>query len=154
MFVVESQGLGNLMHEFVHALRAGRLDDDHGIDYGQMPFRLDRAEHQKLLWDELSACVISCAYLVDADLAHVDAWFAEQIETQPVFYGYENDPERFAHDLEALLRRPGLLAQLRATLGAAYAAVEDRFASVAPAAGRRGPPPRLDFDALWARYRS
>src|SRR5437868_12048439 len=43
-WVVEAQGLPNLIHEFVHACFLGRLDDDHGFDYGEIPLDVERPE--------------------------------------------------------------------------------------------------------------
>jgi hypothetical protein len=42
-FIVAAAGLPNLLHELVHVLQAGRLADDHGLDYGQIPYDLARA---------------------------------------------------------------------------------------------------------------
>jgi len=144
---VQAQGLPNLLHELVHALLAGRLDDDHGFDYSGIPYDLDMTAGRSVLWDELAACALSCAYL-RADLEHrdltgtaprrsteidaiVDAWFVEQVEIQPVFYGMEDDTARFVDRVGALLvehrreadafvaRAQGLLAAALAEAGAA-----------------------------------
>jgi hypothetical protein len=101
--LVRVEGLPNLLHEYVHVLLAECLDDDHGIDYGAIPFDLHTVSGRQMLWEELSCCVVSCAYLgrvgTDETLSHmnrrVDAWFAEQVEIQPVFYGMEDVPGAF-----------------------------------------------------------
>ena len=115
---VQAQGLPNLLHELVHALLAGRLDDDHGFDYSGIPYDLASGPGRRVLWDELAACALSCTYL-RASLCHgrtgeeiaaarvaelVDAWFVEQVEIQPVFYGMEDDPPAFVARVAALLR--------------------------------------------------
>jgi len=111
--IVQAQGLPNLIHELVHALHAGRLADDHGIDYTGIPFDLTTPSGRELLWEELSCSLVSCAYL-SAELARrgvgapdrdlrVDAWFAEQVEIQPVFYGMEDHPPGFFARVGSLL---------------------------------------------------
>lgn len=117
---IEVQGLPNLLHEVVHVVLAGRLDDDHGIDYGQIPFDLARPDGRAVLWDELACCVVSCAYL-DRQRWQVEAWFAEQIEIQPVFYGMEDAPHLFLQTVRDHARRFG--DELDATLSRAYAGV-------------------------------
>lgn len=148
--IVEVQGLGNLFHELVHVVRAGVLDDDHGIDYGQMPFRLEVPEHRALLWDELAASVVSCAY---ATPSAPDAWFAEQVETQPVFYGMEADPAAFARALDGLVGSGGPhLSELDAVVDAAFAAVADWLRDAGATPAQAGPPRNLRFSPLWAAY--
>jgi hypothetical protein len=148
--IVEVQGLGNLFHELVHVVRAGVLDDDHGIDYGQMPFRLESAAHRRLLWDELAACVVSCAYACpDAP----DAWFAEQVETQPVFYGMESDPGAFARAVDALAGASGTRAvELEQVVGAAFAEVEAWLREAGASEREARPARNLRFSDLWASY--
>lgn len=96
---VWAQGLPNLLHEFVHVILSARLDDDHGIDYHAIPFDLDTDAGIAVLFEELACCVVSCAYLERDDSApvrrEVDAWFIEQVEIQPVFYGMEDDVAGF-----------------------------------------------------------
>ena len=82
-FIVEAAGLPNLLHELVHVLQFGRLADDHGLDYGQIPLDLGDPAHRRHLWEELACCLVSCAYLEPAAEA---AWFAEQVGIQGVFY--------------------------------------------------------------------
>jgi hypothetical protein len=132
--LVQAEGLPNLLHELAHAVQAGRLDDDYGIDYTAIPFDLDTPAGRAVLWDELSCCVTSCAYLrthgraarAGADRAvvkaEVDAWFREQVEIQPVFYGMEADPAGFVARVYALLATHGGEAQ--ATLDRAYTEIE------------------------------
>lgn len=100
---VEAEGLPNLVHEWIHLLQSACLDDDHGFVYGRIPLDLDRPADRAVMWDELSCCVISCAYAswtrrgeTAADMhARVEAWFREQIAIQPLFYGWEADPDGF-----------------------------------------------------------
>jgi hypothetical protein len=149
--IVEVQGLGNLFHELVHVVRAGVLDDDHGIDYGQMPFRLEVEEHRRLLWDELAACVVSCAY---ATPTAPDDWFAEQIETQPIFYGMESDPGAFARAVDGLVGRRGThAAELAAVIEQTFSEVAAWLREAGAGAEEAAAPRDLRFPALWAEYR-
>ncbi len=113
-WVVESEGLPNLVHELGHAVSHGGLADDHGIDYQSIPFDL-RSDLGVTTWlEELACCCASCDYL-ELWLAHERssserdaqalAWFAEQVEIQPVFYGFEDDRFGFVSAVDALLRR-------------------------------------------------
>jgi hypothetical protein len=109
-WVVEAQGLPNLIHEFVHALFLRRLADDHGFDYGEIPLDVDRPEHRALLWEELACCALStstCAPLWDDPPRFARAWFAEQFEIQGVFHGLEDDLERFRARVDARVRAHG-----------------------------------------------
>ncbi|MCR9165286.1 MAG: hypothetical protein ACE37F_26760 [Nannocystaceae bacterium] len=96
---VRVEGLPNLLHEVGHLVLARVLDDDHGIDYQAIPFDLSAAEGRRVLFEELACCTLSCGLSRPLDDARAwawaDAWFAEQIEIQPVFYGLEDDPRRF-----------------------------------------------------------
>jgi hypothetical protein len=96
---VWAQGLPNLLHEFVHVILSARLDDDHGIDYHAIPYDVSSELGRQVLFEELACCVVSCAYLEIDDggstRQRVDAWFVEQVEIQPVFYGMQDEPVRF-----------------------------------------------------------
>lgn len=148
-FVVVAAGLPNLVHEFVHAIQFGRLADDHGIDYALIPFDVRVAAQRRLLWEELACCAVSCAY---APAGSVEAWFKEQVEIQGVFYGVEGDPAAFA----ALVERAdaGYPGELAATVAAAYDAVERALTAAGAPPEEARPRARLDFFALWARYRA
>ena len=52
--LVQAEGLPNLLHELAHAVQAGCLADDYGIDYTAIPFDLDTAAGRAVLWDELA----------------------------------------------------------------------------------------------------
>ena len=147
-FIVAAAGLPNLLHELVHVLQAGRLADDHGLDYGQIPYDLRRTEHRRILWDELACCVISCAYLEPAAEA---SWFAEQVGIQGVFYGHDEDPAAFLAAVDSAVAKHG--AELETVLVGAYAAVEAAL-TAAGAAALAKPRARLDFAQLWARLRA
>jgi hypothetical protein len=148
--VVEAQGLANLLHELVHIVRAGVLADDHGIDYGEFPFRIGDVRYRGILWDELAACVVSCAYLPGSD-EDIDDWFAEQIETQPLFFGL--GPPEFARRLDELCQGPSA-RDVEVAVDSAYAGVLRwlREAGAPPALAL--PPRRPSFEALWARFRA
>lgn len=147
-FIVEAAGLPNLLHELVHVLQFGRLADDHGLDYSQIPYDLGDPAQRRHLWEELACCVISCAYLEAA----VEApWFAEQVGIQGVFYGYDNDAPGFLDVVERTIVAHA--DELEAVLASAYAEVERRLAQVG-AGPRARPRVRLQFTAMWARFRA
>ena len=159
---VQAQGLPNLLHELVHALLAGRLDDDHGFDYAKIPYDLASGPGRAVLWDELAACALSCTYL-RASLCHhpdreigaeeidaiADAWFVEQVEIQPVFYGMEDDPPAFVAAVGALLRAHAQEAD------AFVAHAQARLARALTEAGAESklaePGPCESLAAIWAR---
>lgn len=161
--LVMAEGLPNLLHELAHAVQAGRLEDDYGIDYTAIPFDLSTAAGRAVLWDELCCCVTSCAYLrshgraaragapAPIVAAEVEDWFREQVEIQPVFYGMEHDPPAFVERVDALLRAHG--AEARAQLGRTYAALEHALAAAgaAPAVARAAWQP--DLPTLWSLLR-
>lgn len=162
---VVAQGLPNLLHELVHAVQAGQLDDDHGIDYHAIPFDLDTAAGRAVLWDELSCCVISCAYLwthdraaaaaavaaasASAAPAQVEAWFHEQIEIQPVFYGMEHDPAAFMARVRSLLHAHA--AEADAVLARAYALTEHALREAGGDPSLCAPARRPSMSTLWPR---
>ncbi|MCA9706271.1 MAG: hypothetical protein KDK70_10520 [Myxococcales bacterium] len=162
--LVAAQGLPNLLHELVHAVQAGRLDDDHGIDYGAIPFDLDTFAGRAVLWDELSCCVISCAYLwahgraaragaaMPRVQAEVEAWFHEQVEIQPVFYGMEHDPPGFVHRVAELLRRHA--AEVAAVLECASAATECALRRAGADPSLRAPSQRPAMATYWRALHS
>jgi hypothetical protein len=155
---IDVEGVPNLLHELVHVVLAGRLDDDHGFDYRAIPYDLRAREGRGVLWNELSACVVSCAYLLPRELdaacsggvdARVDGWFDEQLGIQPIFYGHDDDPARFFAAL------PGLAVAHAPELGAVTCCAYERMAALLRWAGA---PPRwaeparaLDFAELWSR---
>ncbi len=150
-FFVIVEGLPNLLHEFVHIVLVGCLADDHGIDYGLIPFDVSTQAGRDQLWDELAACVVSCAYLPRARAA---PWFAEQIGIQGAFFGLGDleadvwpmiemvDSARAAH--------PG---ELEMTLSRAYERVEQRLRAVGAEPALARPVVRWRFDVLWEGLR-
>lgn len=159
------EGLPNLLHELVHVLLARCLDDDHGIDYGAIPFDLRSVAGRRVLWEELSCCVVSCAYLLERSAAsagessheiapchgweRVDAWFVEQVEIQPVFYGMQDDLPGFWREVDRLARVHR--TEFDAVLDEAYDGVERalRWAGVADDVARA--PLRLTWGAMVER---
>jgi len=142
-------GLPNLLHELAHAAQRGELADDHGFDYSLIPLRLERAEERRYLWEELAAAVLSCAYL-SAGQRGIDAWFAEQIEIQGVFYGVDDDLDALCALInQALLAHRG---EAEATVERAYRAcagwLRDAGAPVEVAEARH----RYTAQELWGRY--
>ncbi len=148
-WVIVASGLPNLLHELVHAVQVGFLADDHGLDYGQIPYDLARAEHRRILWDELAACTLSCAW---GEAADEEAWFAEQIGIQGIFYGYEEDEPGFHAAIDRVTEK--FVHEMREIHAGAYAEVERRLrAAGAPPALAR-PRARLAFADLWRRFRA
>lgn len=148
-FVVVVAGLPNLVHEFVHAIQADRLADDYGFDYGLIPLDMKVPEQRRLLWEELACAVLSCAYApADGD---VEAWFKEQVEIQGIFFGVV-EGEEFAALVDATrAAHPG---ELPATIERAYATMAQLLRAVGATDAEAEPAVRLDFAALWARYRA
>lgn len=152
---VQAEGLPNLLHELVHAVQAGRLDDDYGIDYSAIPFDLRTPAGRAVLWEELACCVVSCAYLPAAGSEGHDEglrpsvadWFREQLEIQPVFYGMEDDPPAFVELVGQLLTRYG--DEVDAVLDRAYAATERALSGAGAAAGVSAPRIRPSARSLW-----
>jgi hypothetical protein len=161
--LVQAEGLPNLLHELAHAVQAGRLEDDYGIDYTAIPFDLEAPAGRAVLWEELCCCVTSCAYLrshgraaragASAPIvgAEVEDWFREQVEIQPVFYGMEHDPRAFVERVAALLQAHG--AEAEAMIDRAYAALERALAAAGaePAVARSAWRP--DIPTLWSLLR-
>jgi hypothetical protein len=150
-FEVVVHGLANLLHELVHAAQHGRLADDHGVDYGLIPFDLGDPAVRRLVWEEMAAAVISCAYL-PGDAAAIDGWFAEQVEIQGIFHGLA------AADLEGLRRRLddlliGFADEAEAALERAYSRTESWLRAAGAPAEIARPPARWPVAALWGRYR-
>lgn len=101
---VRVQGWPNLVHELAHVLQSGKLDEDSGFEYHLVPLCLDRPRGRGYLWDELCACALSCAWGRErADGSWVGAWFKEQVDILPVFFGDEGDPQRFLAKVDRCL---------------------------------------------------
>ena len=148
-FEVIVEGLPNLLHELAHAALFGGLADDHGFDYGRIPLQIERDSDRRLLWEEFAAAVLSCAYL-EALPATIDAWFAEQVEIQGVFYGLDGDLDRLYALFDGALKRYGQEAE--SVLCEAYRAVSTwlREAGAPPQICR--PYRRYRAAELWRRY--
>jgi hypothetical protein len=150
-WIVEAQGLPNLIHELVHALFWGGLADDHGFDYGLIPLDLALREHRRYLWEELACCVLStgiCAPLQDDPESFARDWFAEQFEIQGVFHGLEHDLVGFRARVDAHLQIAEHRAELLETVCSARLRVEQALAGVGAAAEL----PPCDVLAIWSAY--
>lgn len=147
-FVIEAQGLPNLVHELVHALFLGRLDDDHGFDYGLIPLDLAQPEHRRHLWEELACCVISVAYG-----GRSLAWFVEQFEIQGVFHGLEHDLPGFRDRIDRAVGRADWRAELEATVTQGYDLVRAALLAEGAPVSIGLPNDVLGFDTLWREYR-
>lgn len=150
-WIIEAQGLPNLIHEVVHALFLGHLADDHGFDYGAIPLDIERPEHRLLMWEELACCGLStsiCAPLEADPHRFSQEWFAEQFEIQGVFHGLEHDLPGFCARIDAQLSMPDRVNELRATVERGHR----RLCACVRQVG--GPPlPTADVLALWRDYR-
>lgn len=152
VWIVEAQGLPNLIHELVHALFLGALADDHGFDYGQIPLDLSLRDHRRHLWEELACCVLStviCAPLEDDPESFARDWFAEQFEIQGVFHGLEHDLAGFRVRVDAHLQIAEHRAELLQTVDTARSRLESALAEVGVAAEL----PPSDPMAVWQDYR-
>lgn len=137
-FVVEVEGVPNLLHELAHVVLLGRVEKDHATDYSKIPFDLASARGRELLFEELACCATSCAWHPGSD-ADAHAWFAEQVGIQHCFFGFESSPpflaaadeQLRAHEPEAAATVARAHAELKAVLGPA--------------------PRRFDFTAEWRR---
>lgn len=153
--LVQVEGLPNLVHEVGHLLLRGVLDDDHGIDYQAIPFDLDHPDGRAVLWEEMACCALSCGYPAAiegaAGWAAVDAWFREQVEIQPVFYGFDGRPDAFWTRVEAAYAEDDAICE--ATVATAYVRTEGllRWAGAPP--GVAAPGERLSFGTLLRRAR-
>jgi hypothetical protein len=146
-FVIEVQGLPNLLHELAHVVLLGRVEKDHATPYAKIPFDLTTAEGRRLLFEELACCVASASFHQGDDAA-AQAWFAEQVGIQGCFFGFENDlPQMVA----AIARE---VAAHRDELDTTIERAHVRLAIVLGAAG--APPEvalprrRFDFDRGWS----
>lgn len=148
-FEVVVEGLPNLLHELAHAALHGGLADDHGFDYNLIPLGVERTLDRRLLWEEFAAAVLSCAYL-GASPSTTDAWFAEQVEIQGVFYGLDGDLDGLYALFDAALREYGREAE--AVLNEAYGAVATWLREAGAPLEICTPHRRYQAAELWTRY--
>ena len=153
--LIRVEGLPNLLHEVGHLVLAGVLDDDHGIDYQAIPFDLHTAAGRAVLFEELACCTLSCGYPrpLQSEQAWrwADAWFAEQVEIQPVFYGFEGHTERFWRTVEAVYREHAAICE--ETVARAFRRTEALLRWAGAPAGVAVPAERLSFGTLLRRAR-
>jgi hypothetical protein len=150
-WVIEAQGLPNLIHEVVHALFLGRLDDDHGFEYGEIPLDMGDCAHRAHLWEELACCALStttCAPLRTESAHFTRDWFAEQFEIQGVFHGLEHDLDAFRAHIARLLEIPERIAELEATVAEGHDLLADALREV----GADYELPPCDAMVLWQEY--
>lgn len=146
-FVIEVQGLPNLLHELAHVVLLGKVEKDHGTPYSKIPFDLTTPDGRRLLFEELACCVASASLHPGSD-ADAQAWFAEQVGIQGCFFGFEGD------------RLPALLAAIAREVASHHGELDEivarAHARIAVALTSAGAPPdvampprRFDFDAGW-----
>jgi hypothetical protein len=153
-WVIEAQGLPNLVHELVHAIFLGRLEDDHGFDYGTIPLDLAHADDRRQLWEELACCVISAAYAERfEDPGFRLAWFIEQFEIQGVFHGLEGDLPGFRERVDGAVGRADWRAELEAVLDFGFRETRDRLLAVGAPADLACLNDVLEFERVWEEYR-
>lgn len=146
-WIIESQGLPNLIHELVHALFLGYLDDDHGFDYGEIPLDAERSGHRAWLWEEMACCALStttCAPFHPDPAAFSRAWFAEQFEIQGVFHGLEHDLDGFRRHIDRQLADPERLDEFERAIARGHALLAACLPEVEL--------PSCDGLALWRDY--
>jgi hypothetical protein len=138
-FVIEVEGVPNLLHELAHVVLLGRVEKDHATDYAAIPFDLTTPRGRALLFDELACCAASCAWHPGDDDA-ARAWFEEQVGIQGHFFGRPGVAAFLAAADEQVRARPG---ELEAALGRARAGIERALAEggASPETAR----PRRDF---------
>ena len=132
-FVVEVEGVPNLLHELAHVLLLGRVEKDHGTRAAEIPFDLATPKGRRLLFEEFACCVASASWHPGGD-ADADAWFAEQVGIQDCFFGMQGDLSRF---FAAAARE---VAAHRAELDEVVARAHDL---VAAALAKAGAPPEV-----------
>ncbi len=152
---VRVEGLPNLLHEVGHLVLARVLDDDHGIDYQAIPFDLGTARGRHVLFEELACCTLSCGYPRRLDhedaWAWADAWFAEQVEIQPVFYGLEGDATRFWRTVDEVYCAYG--EDCESVVDEAFERTAALLRWAGAPVGVAAPAERLSFDTLLRRAR-
>jgi hypothetical protein len=145
-FVIEVQGLPNLLHELAHVVLLGRVEKDHGTPYAKIPFDLTAADGRRLLFEELACCVASASWHPGSD-ADAQAWFGEQVGIQGCFFGFEGDPKGM---IAAIARE---VAAHRDELDEVTARAHARIAVALTNAGATieaaFPARRFDFDDGW-----
>lgn len=120
-FVIEVEGLPNLLHELAHVVLLGRVEKDHATPYARIPFDLASPDGRRLLFEELACCLASCAWHPGSD-ADAQAWFAEQVGIQDVFFGFDGDPAGFLAAADARIRAHG--AELSEAIARAAAGIQ------------------------------
>jgi len=147
-FVIEVQGVPNLLHELAHVVLLGRVDKDHGTPYAKIPFDMTTPDGRRLLFEELACCVASASFHPGSD-ADAQAWFAEQVGIQDCFFGCDGDPQRLN---EGIARE---VAAHREELDEVIARAHARLAVALTTAGAppevARPPRRFDFEEGWRR---
>jgi len=120
-FVIEVQGVPNLLHELAHVVLLGRVERDHATEYAKIPFDLASAAGRRLLLEEIACCAASSRFHPGGDDDARD-WFVEQVGIQGLFFGFERDPEGFVAAAGAQLSAHR--AELDAVIERASAGVE------------------------------
>ena len=144
-FVVEVQGVPNLLHELAHVVLLGRVEQDHATEYARIPFDLACEHGRALLFDELACCVASCAWHPGDD-EDAKAWFAEQVGIQHVFFGFAELP-RFLAAADVPLRTHA--RDLAATIARALSGVELALRSAGAPAETARPRRSIDPHRWW-----
>jgi hypothetical protein len=147
-FVIEVQGVPNLLHELAHVVLLGRVEKDHGTPYSKIPFDLATQGGRRLLFDELACCVASASFHPGSD-ADAQAWFEEQVGIQGCFFGFDGDRPRLLAAIarETAAHREELEEVITRALARIAVALTTAGATPEAAIPRR----RFDFDDGWRR---
>ncbi len=150
-FVIEVEGLPNLLHELAHVVLLGRVEKDHATEYSKIPFDLATPHGQRLLFEELACCAASSAWHPGDDAA-AQAWFEEQVGIQGHFFGFEGDLVRFLAAADADIRAHR--AELDAALARAVAGSERALAAAGAPPPIARPRRAFAFESAWQHLRA
>jgi hypothetical protein len=145
-FVIEVQGVPNLLHELAHVVLLGRIDKDHGTPYAKIPFDMTTPDGRRLLFEELACCVASASWHPGND-ADAQAWFAEQVGIQDCFFGCDGDSKRLLANIEREVAAHR--EELDEVIARAHALVAIALTSAGAAPEVAIPPRRFQFDDGW-----
>lgn len=146
-FVIEVQGLPNLLHELAHVVLLGKVEKDHGTPYAKIPFDMTTPDGRRLLLEELACCVASASFHPGSD-PDAQAWFAEQIGIQGCFFGFDGDhvPALLAAISREVAAHHG---ELDETVARAHARIAVALMSAGATPETAFPPRLFDFDEGW-----
>ena len=143
-FLVQVQGLPNLLHELCHLSFCSQLRPDYGTDFSRIPFDLEQESARNLLFEELACCWLSSCWHPGSK-HEAENWFSRaNRKSNTGFFGFEDNPETFLIETSRLLHREVVTAQKVYQLGQEQfqKSLREQDASLSP----RHPQP---FFAYW-----